>query len=188
MSKSLKSLLIVGGIVVVIIFLLGGSYNGLVRSEEEVTAKFADISVQLERRADLIPNLVNSVKGYMQHEKDVIDSIASARQQLVNAGTVEEKASANSELTSALNRLLVVVENYPELKANTNFIQLQDELAGTENRISVSRSDYNNAVKSYNQTIKTFPKNILARMFGFEEKQYFEAKASSTEVPNVSFE
>jgi LemA protein len=188
----MKKGLIVGGVivgvVVILIMMFSGTYNSLVSKEEEVDGKLSDISVQLERRADLIPNLVSTVKGYAKHEKAVIDSVTDARSKLVNADDAEEMAEANQELTSAINKLLVIVENYPDLKANTNFIQLQDELAGTENRISVARNDYNEAVKDYNKTIKSFPKNILAGMFGFEEKEYFVAKESSNEVPEVSFE
>ena len=188
MNKGLKTGLIIGAVVVVLVMLFAGSYNGLVGKKEEVDSKLAQVSVQLERRADLIPNLVNTVKGYASHEQSVIDSVTDARSKLLSANSVEEKAEANQELTTSLNNLLVVVENYPDLKANTNFIQLQDELAGTENRIAVARKDYNDAVKSYNKEIKSFPKNILAGMFGFEEKEYFEAKESSNEVPKVSFE
>jgi len=188
----MKKGLIVGGVIVGVIIILvmmfASTYNGLVVKEEEVAGKLADISVQLERRADLIPNLVSTVKGYAAHEKEVINSIAEAREDLLDADDVEEMAEANQELTNAINKLLVIIENYPDLKANTNFIQLQDELAGTENRISVARKDYNDAVKAYNKTIKSFPKNILAGMFGFEEKEYFEAKDSSSNVPEVSFE
>ena len=188
----MKKGLVVGGVIVGIIIILvmmfAGTYNSLVSNEEEVEGKFADISVQLERRADLIPNLVSTVKGYAAHESKVIDSITSSREKLLNADSAEEMAEANQDLTNAINNLLVIVENYPDLKANTNFIQLQDELAGTENRIAVARNDYNEAVKSYNKEIKSFPKNILAGMFGFEEKDYFEAKESSNEVPEVSFE
>jgi len=188
----MKKGLIVGGTIVGIVLLLivmfSSTYNGLVSKEEEVEGKLADISVQLERRADLIPNLVNTVKGYASHEKEVIDSITTSREKLLNADSAEEMAEANQELSNAINNLLVIVENYPDLKANTNFIQLQDELAGTENRIAVARKDYNDAVKSYNKEIKLFPKNILANMFGFESKEYFEAKESSNNVPNVSFE
>ena len=188
----MKKGLIIGGAIVGVVLLLGiilgGTYNGLMSKEEEVEGKLADISVQLERRADLIPNLVSSVKGMAKHEQDVIDSVTTARENLVNANGVTEKAEANQKLSSALNNLLVVVENYPDIKSSANFIQLQDELAGTENRIAVARRDYNEAVKEYNKSIKSFPKNILAGMFGFEEKEYFEAKDSSNEVPEVSFE
>lgn len=183
-----KSLLIFLGVALVIILLVGSCYNNLVSAEEEVEGKLSNIEVQLERRADLIPNLVSTVKGYITHEKDVIDSITSARENLVNANTAGEMAEANKNLTSALSNLFVIVENYPDLKSNTNFIQLQDELAGTENRIAVSRQDYNDAVKNYNKEIKKFPKNILAGMFGFEAKEYFEAKESSNNVPDVSFD
>lgn len=183
-----KGAIIIIGVIVLLGLFLVGTYNGLIAKQEEVDNKLADISVQLERRADLIPNLVNTVKGYASHEKSAIDSVTTARQKLLNAETIGEKAAANNELSSALNNLLVLVENYPDLKANTNFIQLQDELAGTENRIATSRRDYNDAVKSYNKEIKSFPKNILAGMFGFEQKEYFEAKESSNEAPNVSFE
>lgn len=188
----MKKGLIVGGvivgIIVILIMMFAGTYNGLVSMEEEVDGKLADISVQLERRADLVPNLVSTVKGYAAHESEVIDSITSSREKLLNADDADEMAEANQDLTNAINNLLVIVENYPDLKANTNFIQLQDELAGTENRISVARNDYNEAVKTYNKNIKSFPKNILAGMFGFEEKDYFEARESSNEVPEVSFE
>lgn len=188
----MKKGLIVGGVIIGIIFLIivifSSTYNGLISKAEEVDGKLADISVQLERRADLIPNLVNTVKGYASHEKEVIDSITTSREKLLGATGAEEMAEANKELSNAINNLLVIVENYPDLKANANFIQLQDELAGTENRIAVARKDYNDAVKDYNKEIKLFPKNILASMFGFESKEYFEAKESSNNVPNVSFE
>lgn len=188
MKKSFKVAIIIIAILVVLIMILGSLYNGLVSKEEKVETELSNISVQLERRADLIPNLVNTVKGYASHEQSIINSVTTAREKLVNANGVEEKAEANQELTTALNNLLVIVENYPDLKANTNFIQLQDELAGTENRIAVARIDYNNAVNDYNKSIKSFPQNILAGMFGFEKKEYFEAKDNSNEVPDVSFE
>lgn len=183
-----KGIILVIGIIAVIAVVFATSYNSFVGLDEEVESKLSNISVQLERRADLIPNLINTVKGYMSHEQNIIDSVTNARQQLVNANNVEDMAEANQELTSALNNLFVIVENYPDLKSNTNFIQLQDELAGTENRIAVARQDYNDAVKSYNKTRKSFPKNIIASMFGFAERDYFEAKESANEVPNVSFE
>jgi len=192
MSKGLKNGIIIGIIVIVIVLgiglFIGSGYNDLVSKQEDVKTKYSDISVQLERRADLIPNLVNSVKGYMQHEQDVIDSITKARENLVNANNPEEAANANKGLTTALNNLFIIVENYPGLKSNTNFIQLQDELAGTENRIAVARTNYNEAVKEYNKTVQMFPKNIIAKIMRFEEASYFEAKETSTEVPNVSFE
>ena len=188
MKKGLVVVVSIIAIAVILVAMFGSTYNDLVSKGEDVDSKLADISVQLERRADLIPNLVSTVKGYAAHETEVIESITSSREKLLGADTPEEMANANSELTNAINNLLVIVENYPDLKANTNFINLQDELAGTENRISVARNDYNDAVKNYNKSIKSFPKNILAGMFGFEEKEYFEAKESSNEVPEVSFE
>lgn len=180
--------IVIAVIVILMVIIFASTYNGLVNKQEEVEGKYADISVQLERRADLIPNLVNTVKGYASHEEKVIDNITTARENLINSKSIEEKANANQELTNALNALAVVVENYPDLKANTNFINLQDELAGTENRIAVARRDYNEAVKNYNKTIKSFPKNIIASMFGFEKKAYFEAKESANNVPEVTFE
>lgn len=188
MNKGLGVLLGVLAVILLIAVSLGSSYNNMVRLSENVDSKYSDISVQLKRRADLIPNLINTVKGYMAHEQKIIDSITEARTNLVNAKTVSEQAKANDDLTKALNSLNVIVENYPDLKSNTNFIQLQDELAGTENRIATSRKDYNDAVKDYNSTIKSFPKNIIAGMFGFTEKDYFEISNTDKEVPNVSFD
>lgn len=187
MSKGLGILVGIIAVVVVIGAIVGGSYNSIVNKEEKVDKAYSDISVQLERRADLIPNLVNTVKGYVEHEETIINSVTTARENLLKANTVSEKSVANNELTSALNALMVIVENYPDLKANTNFINLQDELSGTENRIATSRRDYNEKVEDYNATIKKFPTNILAGMFGFEKKAYFEIEASKTEVPEVNF-
>lgn len=180
-------LIIIAVIAFIAIFAVSG-YNGLVNKEEMVDSKLADISVQLERRADLIPNLVNTVKGYTSHENEVIENITSARAKLANANTVEDMANANNELTSALNNLFIIVENYPDLKSSENFIQLQDELAGTENRIAVARKDYNDAVNDYNKATRRFPNSLLVGMFGFEKKAYFEASESAKEVPNVTFE
>ena len=183
---------IVGLVVAFIIILLSAfvisNYNSMKVSAENVNTKSGDIDVYLQRRADLIPNLVSTVKGYTSHETEIINKVTEARTKLVNASSVEEKSNANDELTNSLNALMVVVENYPDLKSSQNFIQLSDELSGTENRIAVARKDYNNAVKTLNTTIKKFPNNLLARMFGFEQSVYFEANESSTEVPNVSFE
>lgn len=188
MKKSSIILISIIAIVVIIAIFLVGSYNGLVSKSEAVDKSFSNLDVMLERRADLIPNLVSTVKGYTSHETEIINSITDARTKLMNANSVEEKSNANNELTSSLNALMVVVENYPDLKSSQNFIQLSDELSGTENRIAVARKDYNDAVKDYNLKVKTFPGNILAGMFGFEQKQYFEAKESSREVPSVNFE
>ena len=188
MKKSTIILIIVIAVIAIIIVSLIGAYNGMVTKREEIDTSSANLDVMLQRRADLIPNLINTVKGYMKQETDVIEKVTTARQNLINAGNIEDKAQANEELTSALNGLMVIVENYPDLKSSQNFIQLSDELAGTENRIATARRDYNEAVKSFNSSIKRFPNNILANMFGFEQVSYFEAAEGSEEVPNVSFE
>lgn len=188
MKKSSIILISIIAIVAIIAIFLVGNYNGLVSKSEAVDTSFSNLDVMIQRRADLIPNLVSTVKGYTAHETEIINSITDARTKLMNANSVEEKSNANNELTSSLNALMVVVENYPDLKSSQNFIQLSDELSGTENRIAVARKDYNDAVKDYNLKVKTFPGNILAGMFGFDQKQYFEAKESSREVPSVNFE
>ena len=175
-------------LVVGVVKMFGGTYNNMVKKSEDVASSESNIDTMLQRRADLIPNLVNTVKGFTNHETEIIDSITNARAKLIGAQSLGEKSEANEELTSALNALAVVVENYPELKSSENYIQLSDELAGTENRIAVARRDYNEAVKDYNSSIKQFPTNILAGMFGFEEKEYFEASEESKEVPVVDFE
>lgn len=163
------------------------SYNGLVGKMEEVDSAFANIDTNLQRRMDLIPNLVNVVKGFTSHETEIMKNVTDARAKLVSAETVQEKADANSELTSALNNLMVVVENYPDLKSSENFTQLSDELAGTENRIAVARREYNEKVKDYNASIKKFPSNIIADRFNFESRAYFEANEGANKVPNVVF-
>ena len=184
-------LIIIGVIVVVLVMLIGfyvSTYNSIIGLEERVNTEYSNINVQLERRADLIPNLINTVKGYMAHEESIINSITEARENLVKANTVSDKAAANESLTKALNNLNVIVENYPDLKSNTNFIQLQDELAGTENRIATVRRDYNNVVKEYNTKIKTIPSSIVASMMGRNSKDYFEVTdESKTTVPSVNF-
>lgn len=187
MKKGSTVLLVIIAVIIVIALALGGIYNSIVTLEENVNSEFSNVSVMLERRADLIPNLVSTVKGYASHEQAAIDSVTKARENLLQAKTIEEKGEANNELTSALNALMVIVENYPDLKANQNFIQLSDELAGTENRIATARRDYNDAVKTYNSKVKKFPTNLIAGMFGFSEKDYFEVEPSKTEVPKVEF-
>ncbi len=186
-KSSIGTIAIIAIIVIIAIMAIAG-YNGMVSKKEAVDSALSDLDVMLQRRADLIPNLVSTVKGYTNHENEVIDKITEARAKLTSANSVEEKSKANNELSSSLNALMVVVENYPDLKSSENFKQLSDELAGTENRIAVARKDYNNSVKTLNTTIKKFPNNIIAGMFGFEKAEYFEADESSSEVPNVNFE
>ena len=188
MKKSSIVVLVLIAIIIIVIAMFASSYNGIIAKSEEVDNKFATIDTQLQRRGDLIPNLVNTVKGYAKQEQDVINSVTEARTKLAGATTVSDKAKADEELTSALNRLMVVVENYPDLKSSQNFIQLSDELAGTENRIATARRDYNEAVKEYNLKIKRFPTNIIAGMFGYSKRDYFEASEQSKEVPNVNFD
>lgn len=187
MSKKTTIIVAIVAVIAVIALMVISGYNSLVSKEESVDTAYSNVSVMLERRADLIPNLVNTVKGYMEHETEVIENVTTARENLLGAKNIDEQMEANDQLTASLDALMVVVENYPELKASENFIQLSDELAGTENRISTARKDYNDEVKSYNTAIKKFPTNILASMFGFEQKEYFEAKESATEVPEVEF-
>lgn len=186
-----KTGIVLGSIIAVIVvigMLLASGYNGMVSKKETVDSSLSNLDVMLQRRADLIPNLVSTVKGYTNHESEIIEKITNARANLVGAGSVEEKSRANNELSKSLNALMVVVENYPDLKSSENFRQLSDELAGTENRIAVARKDYNDAVKTYNTSIKRFPNNIMANMFNFEQATYFEADEKSTEVPSVNFE
>ena len=187
-----KGLIIaVCAIVVVLVVVIGGlvsTYNGLVDKQAEVSNAEAQIQTYLQRRADLIPNLVNTVKGYAAHETEVYTALADARAKLNSASNAEEYTEALESYDSAISRLLVVVENYPELKANQNFIYLQDELSGTENRIATARKDYNEAVTEYNKSIKKFPTVLFAGMLGFEQADLFEASADAQDAPVVSFE
>lgn len=191
MSSKQKTLLTIIGIIVVVILVpflyLKGTYNSLVRMDEEVKAAWAQVENQLQRRYDLIPNYVETVKGYAAHEKDVFVKVTEARAKVAGATSIGEKIKANNQLSAALSRLLVVVERYPELKANTNFIRLQDELAGTENRIAVERRRYNEAVKTYNIAIRRFPTNLVAGMFGFEKATFFKVPKAKQEAPKVKF-
>ena len=164
-----------------------GTYNQFVTLDEGVKSSWAQVENQLQRRLDLIPNLVETVKGYAKQEKDVFIEVTNARSKVGGAGTIPDKIQANNELTSALSRLLVVVENYPELKSNQNFLKLQDELAGTENRIAVERRRYNEAVQAYNVKIRSFPANLLAGIFGFGPAAFFEAPAAARTAPQVKF-
>jgi len=191
MGKTGKVLGIAGIAIVVILlivyFSVKGTYNSLVRLDEEVNGAWAQVENQLQRRYDLIPNYVETVKGYAKQEREVFIKVTEARSKVGSANSVEEKINANNELSSALSRLLVVVERYPELKSNQNFIRLQDELAGTENRIAVERRRYNEAVKTYNVKIRSFPTNIFAQMFGFDKAEFFQVPEAVKEPPKVEF-
>ncbi|MCH7322881.1 LemA family protein [Solibacillus sp. MA9] len=186
-SALLIALIAIVAIVVIAVVMIVPKYNSLVTGEEKVEATWAQVENQLQRRFDLIPNLVNTVKGYTSHEEEVFTQIANARTEYGNANTIEEAADANNDLSSALSRLLVIVENYPELKANVQFTRLMDELAGTENRLAVARKDYNDTVQTFNSDVRRFPSNLIASMFGFEKKDYFEIKEGVKESPSVDF-
>ncbi len=161
--------------------------NNLITLNESIESSWAQVENQMQRRYDLIPNLVNTVKGYATHEKGVFESIAAARSKLIGAKTVDEKISANRGFESALSRLLVITENYPNLKADTQFNRLMDELAGAENRLSVERRRYNENILVFNRTVQMFPGNIVANFAGFHKKSYFEAEEQSKTTPKVSF-
>jgi LemA protein len=191
MSKGVKTTLIILGILFVLSFafysFVKGTYNSLVILDEGVKAAWAQVENQLQRRYDLIPNYVETVKGFAKQEREVFIKVTEARSKVGGATTVPEKIQANNQLSSMLSRLLVVVERYPELKSDQNFLRLQDELAGTENRIAVERRRYNETVKTYNIQVRTFPTNILAGIFGFEKATFFDVPESAQEVPKVEF-
>lgn len=191
MGQTQKTLLIIVIVLVLIIlipfFYLKGTYNSLVTMDESVKGAWAQVENQLQRRYDLIPNLVETVKGYATHEREVFVQVTEARSKVGGATSIPDKIGANNQLSAALSRLLVVVERYPELKANTNFIRLQDELAGTENRIAVERRRYNEMVRTYNIKIRRFPTNLIAGMFGFEKAAFFEVPQEHQEAPKVKF-
>ncbi len=188
----MKALLIVLGILLVMGLAFGGKAvgirNDLVQQREAINGQWSQVDVALQRRADLIPNLVETVKGYASQEKEVFTNIANARAQLGGARTPAERIQANSALDSALSRLLVVVENYPQLKSNENFMRLQDELAGTENRIAVERRKYNELVQRFNTSIELFPANMVAGFFGFQRNDaYFKTDPGKRDAPSVKF-
>lgn len=196
-SKAMKKSTIIILAVVAIVAIWGiTGYNGMVKADEAVSTAWSNVENQYQRRADLIPNLVNTVKGYAAHEKETLDAVISARtratQVTVDADNLtpeklQEFQKAQGEVGSALGRLLAITEAYPELKANQNFLELQAQLEGTENRISVERRNFNDAAKSYNTSIRTFPRNLLAGMFGFEKRPYFEAQEGAEKAPEVQF-
>jgi LemA protein len=191
MSKGKMGLIVAGVIVLILIVSLysffKGTYNNFVNLDETVKSAWSQVENQLQRRYDLIPNLVETVKGYAKQERDVFVEVTNARSRVGGAANIPDKINANNELTSALSRLLLVVERYPDLKSNQNFMRLQDELAGTENRIAVERKRYNDAVRTFNIAVKSFPANMLAGMFGFAPATFFEAPAAANAAPQVKF-
>ena len=193
MKKSTIITLVVIGLVAIWSII---GYNSLVSSDEEAQTKWADVETQYQRRADLIPNLVNTVKGYAAHESETLQAVVEARAKAtsvsidpsnMSAEQIANFQKAQDGVSSALSKLLVTVEKYPDLKANENFKELQAQLEGTENRISVARRDYNDASRQYNTSLRSFPKNILASLFGFEKRAYFEAQAGTEQAPSVQF-
>lgn len=188
---------IIIGIVVVVLLLWGVSgYNGMVSMDEGVQGKWANVETQYQRRADLIPNLVSTVKGYATHEETTLENVVKARSEATSVKIdptnltpekLAEYQKAQGNVSAALGKLLMVAENYPQLKANENFLELQSQLEGTENRITVARKDFNDAAKDYNISIRRFPKNILAGLFGFDKKAYFEAESGAEKAPEVKF-
>lgn len=188
---------IIAGVVVLVLVLWGvGSYNGLVNQDEEVNNKWANVETQYQRRSDLIPNLVSTVKGYAKHESQTLEAVMAARSQATQVKidpsncTPQQLAQyqrAQGDVTNALGKLLAITENYPDLKANQNFLELQSQLEGTENRINVARKDFNDAAKEYNVSIRRFPKSIIAGICGFDKKSYFEAEAGAEKAPKVEF-
>jgi LemA protein len=189
-SRSTWLLIVGGGILALLLifgFMAAGSYNTLTTKQEKVKVEFSNVDTQLQRRSDLIPNLVETVKGYAKHEEKVFSEIAEARSRLLNAGTVDEKAAANNQLSGALGRLLVLTENYPDLKANEQFKTLMVQLEGTENRIAVARRDYNQTVLDYNTTRQRFPAVVMANILGFQRAEEFKAEEGARQAPKVNF-
>lgn len=189
--------LIITIVVIVLVALWGiSSYNGLVGMDENVSNQWANVETQYQRRSDLIPNLVNTVKGYAKHESQTLEAVMVARSQATQVKidpsncTPQQLAAyqkAQGDVTTALGKLLAITENYPDLKANQNFLELQSQLEGTENRINVARKDFNDSAKEYNTSLRRFPRNIIASMFGFEKRNYFEAEAGAEKAPKVEF-
>ena len=189
--------LIITIVVIVLVALWGiSSYNGLVGMDENVSNKWANVETQYQRRSDLIPNLVNTVKGYAKHESKTLEAVMAARSQATQVKidpsncTPQQLAAyqkAQGDVTTALGKLLAITENYPDLKANQNFLELQSQLEGTENRINVARKDFNDSARKYNTSLRRFPRNIIASMFGFEKRNYFEAEAGAEKAPKVEF-
>lgn len=196
MKKSVIVILVVVLLVIVVIASITKSYNKIVTMEESVSSQWAQVENVYQRRADLIPNLVNTVKGYAEHERETFEAVINARAKAtsmtidptkLDANSIQQFQNAQTELSSALGRLMVVVEQYPELKANQNFLELQSQLEGTENRITVERMKFNETAQSFNTYIRRFPQNILAGLFNFDKKAYFEAQKGAEKAPEVQF-
>ena len=189
MAKNTGIIIGITAAVVIVLILLGvwGMYNGLVNSEVNVDNAWAQVETAYQRRADLIPNLVSTVEAFANFERSVLQNVTAARSAWAQAATPQQQVSAANQMEGALARLLVTVEAYPDIKANQNFLALQDELAGTENRVNVERKRYNDAVSAYNKKTRMFPSNIVAGMFGFEQREFFEATAGAEEAPDVEF-
>lgn len=186
--KWLIPLGIIGVVALVLFGFFGGTYNNLNAKSKQVDGQWAQVEAQYQRRFDLIPNLVETVQGIFNQEQEVFTALADARARYSGAPTPEQRAEAANQVEGALSRLLVIVENYPELRSNESVMRLMDELAGTENRVSVERMRYNDVVRDYNTTVSSFPTNILAGMFGFKERTYFEAQAGAENAPQVDFD
>jgi len=178
---------IILGIVAVVALYSWSLYNGLVKADENITGQWAQVQTQYQRRFDLIPNLVNSVKGIMNQEKEIFTALAEARTRYAGATNVNDKVQAANDVETSLSRLLVIVENYPQLRSSETVLTLMAQLEGTENRISVERNRFNDLVRIYNTKIKTFPAKIFASLFGFNEKPYFESQSGAEKVPGVNF-
>jgi LemA protein len=189
MAKNTGIIIGIAAAVMVVLILLGvwGMYNGLVNAEINVDNAWAQVETAYQRRADLIPNLVSTVEAFANFERSVLQNVTAARSAWAQAATPQQQVSAANQMEGALARLLVTVEAYPDIKANQNFLALQDELAGTENRVNVERKRYNDAVSAYNKKTRMFPSNIVAGMFGFEQREFFEATAGAEEAPDVEF-
>lgn len=196
MKKSLVILLCVVGLLALVVWYSVSSYNNMVLMEEGLPGAWANVETQYQRRSDLIPNLVSTVKGYAQHESETLESVVAARSKAtqmtldvdnLTPEKLQQYQQAQGEVSSALGRLLAITENYPDLKANEQFSELQEQLEGTENRISVARRNFNDAVLAYNSYIRRFPNNIIAGMFGFDKKAYFEAAEGAEQAPKVEF-
>ncbi len=189
MKKGTIALIVIGALVVILVISVISMYNGLVSGQEEVNGAYSDIEADLQRRNDLIPNLVETVKGYAEHEEEIFTAVSDAYSDMLSASSdPDDLAAADAELSSALDRLLALTTSYPDLEASENFKDLQIQLEGTENRITVSRKNYNDAVEDYNASLRQFPTNIIAGMGGFESFEYFEAEDGAENVPDVSFE